>query len=275
MQVLGVDFTSRPTRAKPITWARCHLAGDVLRFDGLDRFADFAGFEAALRRPGPWVAGFDFPFGHARRFVEAVGWPAAWPAYADHLGGLTRDGYRAILESYKAGRAYGDREHPRGFEAGTGAASPQKLYGVPVGLMLFEGVPRLRRAGVDVPGLCAGDAARVAVEAYPGMLARRLIGRRSYKSDDRRKATADLAAARRDILDLVRGGALTVGYGLTVVAPDWLANESDGDSLDALLCAVQAAWAWRRVLPDIGALAGFDPLEGWIADPSSFRGSTA
>lgn len=137
--------------------------------------------------------------------------------------------------------------------------------------MLFEGVPRLRRAGLDLPGLCAGDAARVAVEAYPGMLARRLIGRRSYKSDDRGRATAARAAARQDILDLVRAGALRTEYGLTVEAPDWLAQAPDGDGLDALLGAVQAAWAWQSVLPQGAGPAGIDALEGWIADPQCVR----
>jgi hypothetical protein len=275
MRVIGCDFTSRPSRRKPITFVTCTLAGDLLSFEKLEEFASFEGFEAALARKGPWVAGFDFPFGHARKFIEGIGWPADWPSRADHLASMARAEYRRALEAYKAPRPFGDREHARGFEAGTGAASPQKLYGVPVALMLFEGVPRLRRAGLSLPGLCPGDAARIAVEAYPGVLARCLIGRRPYKSDDKNKATSDRLEARRDILAALRGNDLRRTHGLCVSAPGDLSEPATADALDALLAAVQAAWAVREVLPFPGRLRALDPVEGWIADPSIFARAMA
>jgi hypothetical protein len=71
-QLLGVDFTSAPTRRKPITLARGRLLGSVLRFERLDVFNDFAAFEAALAGAGPWLGAFDFPFGLPREFVEAL-----------------------------------------------------------------------------------------------------------------------------------------------------------------------------------------------------------
>lgn len=54
-----------------------------------------------------------------------------------------------------------------------------KWVNPPVAFMLHAGVPRLLAAGVDLPGLHAGDRGRVALEAYPGLLARELIARRS------------------------------------------------------------------------------------------------
>ena len=121
--------------------------------------------------------------------------------------------------------------------------SPQKLYGVPVGLMFFEGAPRLARSGVTIPALQVGDPDRVVVEAYPGVLARRLVGRRSYKQE-------------------------TSLYGFTIEAPIALCDDPLGDHLDALLCAMQAAWAWRNRAHGFGVPSDLDPLEGWIADPS-------
>jgi hypothetical protein len=74
MRIYGIDFTSRPSCAKPITCLACTLTpGRRLVAGELITWADFDGFEAALRRPGPWVAGIDFPFGQARRFVENIG----------------------------------------------------------------------------------------------------------------------------------------------------------------------------------------------------------
>lgn len=267
MRVHGVDFTSRPRRAKAIHVAACRLDGEVLRFEGLERLASFDAFEALLRRPGPWVAGFDFPFTQARRFLRNIGWPEAWPDLAHLVGTMEREAFRAALEGYKRDRAPGDREHARVMEAGSGAASPQKLYGVPVALMFFEGVPRLRRAGVHVPGLADGDPARVAFEAYPGVAARDLVGRRPYKTETAAKRTPALHEARRAIFAALTGPEGARRFGLRVEAPGWLADDPGGDPLDALICAVQAAWAHRTLHREPGLLDRADPVEGWIADP--------
>ena len=57
--------------------------------------------------------------------------------------------------------------------------------------MLHAGVPLLLEAGVSMPGLHAGDPDRVALEGYPGLLAREVLGSRSYKSDDKARQTPD------------------------------------------------------------------------------------
>jgi hypothetical protein len=95
-----------------------------------------------------------------------------------------------------------------------GSISPQKLYGVPVGLMFFEGAHRLVKAGVTSPGMQIGDPERVVVEAYPGIVARSLIGRTSYKSDLKKRQTNDQLAARRHILNEIAGGLLGRSVGL-------------------------------------------------------------
>ena len=248
--------------------AVCRLDDDVLRLVRLERIAALDAFEAWLGTPGPWVAGFDFPLTQSATFLRNIGWPFDWPFYADHLGTMDREGFRADLERYKAPRDPGDREHPRGFERGTGAASPQKLHGVPVALMQFEGVPRLRRAGIHLPGLVRGDAARVGVEAYPGVAARALIGATPYKNDTRSKQTPALLGARRALLAALTGAPGRARFGLRVEAPPGVADDPGADPLDALICAVQAAWAWRLMERDPGLLGRLDLSEGWIADPA-------
>jgi hypothetical protein len=43
-----------------------------------------------------------------------------------------------------------------------------------------------------------------------------------------------------------------------------LIDDGRGDTLDAALCLMQAAWGWQRGAPDYGLPMPVDPLEGWI-----------
>jgi hypothetical protein len=268
MKVYGIDFTSRPTRRKPITCLECSLDGALLRAGDLTELPSFEGLESLLNAPGPWIAGIDFPFGQARRFVETIGWPTSWPRYVAHVSRLDRRDFRRALDAYRASRPAGDKEHRRATDVAAGSLSPQKLYGTPVGLMFFEGVRRLRTAPVTIPGLRDGDPARIVVEAYPGLLARLLIGRRPYKHDTKSKQTLARQQARTDMLQAISDGVLQGRYGFAVDASPALADDPTGDRLDALLCAVQAAWAWTQRQQGFGAPASMDRLEGWIADPA-------
>lgn len=134
--------------------------------------------------------------------------------------------------------------------------------------MFCEGAPRLRDAGVTIPGLQDGDPGRIVVEAYPGVMARGLIGRRSYKQDTKSKQTENQHEARKDMLRAITNGDPLPHYGIEVEAPLSLADDPGADHLDALLCAIQAAWAWTKREDVYGAPNTVDPLEGWIADPT-------
>ena len=262
-RIFGIDFTSRPTRRKPITCVEASLEGQSLVFQSMREWTSFEPFDEFLRSAGPWVAGLDFPFGQARRFIENIGWPATWAGYVRHVGKLSRPEFRSALDDYRRDRAVGDKEHRRLTDVRSGAVSSQKLYGVPVALMFFEGVPRLLDAGVHVPPLADGDRQRVALEAYPGALARRLIGRQPYKQDVRDKQSAKQLSARRDLLAALANVSDDLGF--TTVAPAELADDPQGDQLDALLCAVQAAWSIGQA--NYGIPDDVDTLEGWIVGP--------
>lgn len=222
-----------------------------------------------LREPGPWIAGLDFPFGQSRRFIENIGWPPNWRDYVPHAASLGKEGFVNKLDAYRTSRKPGDKEHRRETDKLFGAISPQRLYHIPVSRMFFEGAPRLVDAKVTVPGLQQGDSKRIVVEAYPGALARYLIGKTSYKSDTKPKQTPSLHKAREQILQNIENGKLETHYELSVSVPTTLslADNPSGDSLDALLCAIQAAWSWTKRNKNFGAPENTDPLEGWIANP--------
>jgi hypothetical protein len=98
VKVIGIDFTSRPTRRKPLTCMHCTLEGRLLRANCFEAWPDFAPFEEALKNPGPWIAGIDFPFGQSRTFIENIGWPGDWAGYVEYAGSLGREGFRKALD---------------------------------------------------------------------------------------------------------------------------------------------------------------------------------
>lgn len=265
MRIYGVDFTCAPRPAKSITVAAGLLRGDLLTVEDVERIETFAAFEAFLRRPGPWIGGFDFPFGLSREAVVDLKWPARWAELLDHLAALGRDEFKRVLDRYRESRPAGDRYAKRRGDAASGAHPSVKLVNPPVGLMFFEGARRLLHAGLHVPGLHAGDPLRVALEAYPGLLVRKLEIGDSYKSDEARKQTPERLAVRRRILAALAAGR---PLGVRVALPKHVAapalEDGSGDTLDAIICAVQASWARQRQQANFGLPADVDPLEGWI-----------
>ena len=99
-------------------------------------------------------------------------------------------------------------------------------------------------------------------------MARGIMGRRSYKQDTKSKQTKEQHEARKDLLRAITNGGPVPIYGIEVEAPLSLADDPGADHLDALLCAIQAAWAWTKRYDGYGAPDLVDPLEGWIADPT-------
>ncbi len=264
--VIGVDFTSAPRKAKPITAAIGRLDADTVILDRLETCVDWPAFDALLARPGPWLGGFDFPFGLPREAVVDLDWPQAWPELVRHCADLGRGGFRAALDAWRETRPRGRRYAHRATDLPARSHSPLKLVNPPVGLMFLEGAPRLLDAGLSVAGMHVGDPSRIAVEAYPGLLARRITAA-SYKSDDKRRQTAARHAAREQLV-----GALHAGHGPLVARLeaaqcllDRLVADASGDLLDAALALLQAGQCLRAGPPTWGLAAAFDPLEGWIA----------
>lgn len=265
MRILGVDFTSTPRARKPITAADGRLQGDTFVLESLELLPDWPTFEAWLARPGPWLGGFDFPFGLPREMVVDLGWPLVWPGLVEHCAALPREEFRAVLDRYRAGRPMGRKYVHRATDVPAGSSSPMKLVNPPVALMFHEGTRRLLAAGVTIPGLHAGDPLRIALEAYPGMLAR-AITKASYKNDALSQHTAGRRQARQEIVDSLM--TVRIPLELRLRAGRELARrlleDANGDCLDAVLCALQASWAWQRRDANYGLPADMDPVEGWI-----------
>ena len=273
MRILGVDFTSAPRHAKPITVAIGAFVVDGLVVERIDRISDFAGFERLLRMPGPWVGGFDFPFGLPRELVVALGWPSSnWPALVRHYAMLDRNTIATAFDAFRAARAAGSKYAHRASDAASGAHSPMKLVNPPVAWMLHAGAPRLLEAGVHLPALHDGDRTRVALEAYPGFTMRRIAAQAglrrapSYKNDAPAKQTGARRDARVLLLDAILRGDYPCGVPTRMQRSvvEAAIDDGSGDTLDAVAAAAQAAWGAQRAAANYGLPERVDQLEGWI-----------
>jgi hypothetical protein len=186
-----------------------------------------------------------------------------------HYRALSRAQIRDAFAAFCDARPVGGKFAHRATDGPAGSSPSMKWVNPPVAYMLHAGVPLLLDAGVHLPGLHSGDPRRVALEAYPGLLAREILARRSYKSDDRAKQTPDRLIARKDLVHALEMGQTRLGLRLKLshAQRDALVDDASGDSLDAVLCLLQAAWAQQRQEEGdalYGLPPGFDGLEGWI-----------
>lgn len=295
--LLGCDFTSSPSRRKPVVVAvgtataptfsnqtgQSPSSNGHIQLQKLERFETLEAFGTWLAAtPMPWVGAFDLPFGLPRELVQSLGWPSDWLACQRHYASLGRNEVRAAFAAFCAARPAGAKFARRATDGPAGSSPSMKWVNPPVAFMMHAGVPLLLAAGAHLPGLHEGDRSRVALEAYPGLLARQALAVapgsvRSYKADERARQTPERLIARRSILAVLESGDLPglraagLRLRLTHAQRDALADDASGDSLDAVLCLVQAAWAaWHQARgtgPANGpgwGLPAFDAIEGWI-----------
>jgi hypothetical protein len=314
-RLIGVDFTSAPTRRKPITVAvgqvvspqgedhadsgtrvapAWHAASRtspdvshasdphqafepndacVLRLHALLSFHTLPDWQDWLINSGAWVGAFDFPFGLPRAFVrDGLGWPikpvAPWPEMTRRLAALSRPELIAHCKAWCDARPPGAKFAHRATDLPAGSSPSMKWVNPPVVLMLHAGAPVLLNVRATLPGLHEADTvrSRIALEGYPGLLARGVLGRTSYKSDlPAKRHDPQRHAARERLVQALESG--THPFGLTVDlghGRDSCIADPGADRLDAVLCLVQAGWAWQRRAANWGLPAAFDPLEGWI-----------
>ena len=167
-------------------------------------------------------------------------------ALTRHYTGLSRAEIRATFQAFCAARPVGNKFAHRACDAFSTASPSMKWVNPPVAFMLHAGIGLLLDAGVQISTLHPGDPGRVALEGYPGLLARELIGRRSYKSDTRAMQTP----ARRDAR-------------VELLAPPRSRREPARPRARARRGAASGAArrrlgrpARRRALPDAGGLGG-------------------
>jgi hypothetical protein len=269
-ELLGCDFSSSPSARKNIVLASGRLCGQCVQLLKTERFSTLDSWQQRLSQ-GPWLGGFDLPFGLPRELVHVLSWPTDWLACVQHFAAQSRADLRQQFKAFCDARPAGQKFAHRATDRPAGSSPSMKWVNPPVAWMMHAGVPRLLAVGAWLPahqpdpGRTASGAGRVALEAYPGLLARELLGgSTSYKSDDPARQTPERRQARRHMLDALAAGhtRLDLQLELTPAQAEALVADASGDALDAVLCLVQVAWAGQSGA--YGLPAHVDPLEGWI-----------
>jgi Protein of unknown function (DUF429) len=269
--LFGVDFSSSPTRRKPITVAKGRLASlrgqPAVCLESLLKIPSLESFKEWLNTRGPWLAAFDFPFALPLEFLRINGWPhASWQAHIEHFAQLTRPEMVVHFKAFCDARPVGEKFAHRACDRLSGSSPSMKWVNPPVAYMLHAGAPRLLAAGVHIPMLNAGDTSRIALEAYPGYFARTVVGRNSYKSDDRAKQNVERLEQRKRIVAAIEDGRnnLSLAGQFDATLREQCLEDASGDTLDACICLMQAAWGWQRREANFGLPLQTDALEGWI-----------
>lgn len=271
MTVFGLDFTSVPSVRKPITCAQGELSGTILTIHTCQPLIDWAAFETWLALAGSWLAACDFPFGLPREVLLVLHWPLDWSAYVEVVSSMTMHEFVTTLVNYCATQPAGHKLRKRPADELAGARSPLMWFRVPVAKMFFTGAPRLLAAPVSVLPCRPLPMPRLVFEGYPALVARTLIGARSYKREGERRIDPVQLQARRDIMAALTAPSLCMSYDLRVIIDETLCEElvqdQTGDCLDAVLCTVQAAWAYTQRDSGYGIPTGHE-ADGWIIDPA-------
>lgn len=287
--IYGVDFTSAPSTKKPIVVADCTFSEQILTLTRLLKLTDFEQFERFLSTQGPWIAAMDFPLSMPTSWLEAMAWPTDWAESVTHIRQLGLKAFCEAINRYCRQQPTGQKHHFRPIDRLAGACSPMTIYYTPVGKMFYQGAFRLLDAGVTVlpfqseqlAQLSPVDSPRMVVEGYPALIARQLCPKQGYKYESPPASAAQKSAkdfTRQEMIQKLGAQWLEADFGFTIDLnrlEDTLRQDATGDSLDAVFCAMQAAWAYTQRdrnfgIPHGPAALALDAQEGWITVPPHF-----
>jgi hypothetical protein len=284
MRLLGIDFTSAPSRVHPLWFAHATFddAANLLTVNRLESHTSFAAFDSVLAHsPDQTILAIDAPFGLPLAFLDWAGLTGSWHSAIPAIAAMGDRGFESLITRFRTKQPDGAKHPLRSCDHLAGAASPINIVRPPVGKMFFQCATRLARSDWRIVPCRERDATRIAVEAYPALVARTLIGRASYKGGADAATRLDRQRSRELLLSrLLRQGndkddtRLADRYGLRVQLSstslrDQALSDEDANALDAILCCVQASWAWTQRTHGLGVAATADPREGWIIDPAT------
>ena len=185
MLIRGLDFSL--SKSNPL------VEGDLdrgsLRLERVQRLARGAApLEGLLRREGSWILGVDFPFGFPTAFLDEVDWGSSWEDYVRTASSLEKSEFVDQICRFREPKPELQKHPKRLADRLARSQSPLTTDYVPVARMFWAGARHLVEADCDVVPFRLAGKGRVVVEAYPALVARRLIGGNKYQGWTGRRA---------------------------------------------------------------------------------------
>ncbi len=280
MKIYGIDFTSTPSPKKPITVTEGVLKNKIFHVIKLHSILDFKSFEDFLNLKGPWVAGFDLPFGLPLNFLTLQKFPLQWEQYVAKISKISKPQFEEVIKKFKVSQPKGYKEPLRMTDSFSRALSPIKLVNPPLAKMFYEGSKRLLKSGISILPCYPKNTNRIAIETYPALIAQRFAG--SYKNEKTREANHKSKRERKKIIDGVLSDEFLNEFEFDLKIEKHfiqsIVDDNKGDLLDSLLCSLQAAWGYSKKRNNYGISFYNDSktkTEGWIVDPTLFYKTNA
>ena len=290
MIIYGVDFSSAPTKQKPIVIAECRF--DSCNNYGLNqsslllrRFVciySLNDFEVFLSKSKFGVGGFDLPFSMPKELIEYFEWPNEWENFVRYFCGKSKSFLKDCFKSWCEKRDFGKKFAYRLTDLQAKSSPAMRWVNPPVAWMMHAGIHRLINAGLIFPAhdrnfktktehkliksmelKGIGYNKKLALEVYPALTARKVTNK-SYKSDEKVKNNCARIGNRKDILKSLRYQKAGLSLDLKISLHDQkkVVEDFRGDYLDAVICAMQAADAIMD--PFFRFPKSNNYLEGWI-----------
>ncbi len=289
-KVIGIDFSSAPKKNKPIAVSIGRLKKNPLestvkfKFDvSLDNLLELESlheFEDFLSRSKNWVGGFDLPFGMPRALIEYYNWPLPWSIFAKFYCSQEKSFLKDCFKAWCDERPIGDKYAYRQTDIVAKSSSAMRWTNPPVAWMMHAGISKMLDQDLIFPAhnypisvdkvydnfIKKNNKDRlfkIALEAYPALTAR-LITKKSYKSDEKKKQNSERLSCRKAILQGLVNDEVGLNLKLLISRKmsRILLQDGKGDFLDSTICMLQASSSILR--KNFGISKSVDPLEGWI-----------
>ncbi|MBC8283965.1 MAG: GAF domain-containing protein [Nitrospinae bacterium] len=272
MKIFGINFTDNPDSKSPISIAHCVFKkSHGLSVNQVEFLSSISEFEDFLKQKGPWFAGVNFPIGQPKQFLEKMSLASEWNNYIKDIKKWNQAGFEKKVKQYTKKLPKGSKMPLRITDVFAGAESPLKITGNTSIHRFFEGSNCLLNSDASILPCYPRKDNRVVIETLPALVARRFM---IHESQGKRKKS-ELESVHKEVIKGLETPEFEHDFDFKLFIDDTLKlqciEDTKGNSLDAILSAVQTGWSYSMGKPNYGIPDLQHPSiqsEGWIIDPS-------
>lgn len=260
--IVGIDFTSSPSKRKKIVCCFCNLTNGFLKINTLKSYDNFNLYESDFLKKGSWISGFDFPFGLPNLMVSNLGFKKEWKNYVQQISNITKEEFKNRINILRSKRKYGEKFIYRTTDKLTKAGSPMQLINPPLAQMFYEGSSRLLLNNISVYPCNLISAKRIAFETYPKLTIKKILNK-SYKNDSGIKKR-DQFENREKVIKAISSNIFKIEIKINKKIKKKSVEDTSGDTLDSVICACTTANFIQNYKTIGSKISQRIKNEGWI-----------